>query len=106
MKVQITARKCEVADEIRERAKVLADRWPRFDRTAQGIRLVFEVQGAHHSVEAVIARARRDPVVATGEGRDFRIALDELDGRVSRILRRDNQRRKDHKPRHPLPQPE
>jgi len=96
MHVQITARHCNLPDEIHERAQAIAERWPRFDSTTSAARLVFEIQGLDHKVEAIVSRDRQEPVVATGQGSDFRAALDEVDGRIGRMLKRDNQKRKDH----------
>jgi ribosomal subunit interface protein len=96
MHVQITARHCNLSDDIHERARTLAERWPRFDRATSAARLVFEIQGLDHKVEAIVSRDRQEPVVATGQGSDFRAALDEVDGRIGRMLRRDNEKRKDH----------
>ena len=103
MELQITARQCDVGDDDRQRVRDLVDRWQRFESGMMDGNLVFSVEGQDHSVEAVIRRKRTSPVVATGRGPDFRGALQELDDRVSRILSRDRQRRKDR--RAPTPDP-
>jgi len=58
------------------------------------VSVVFRLEGRSHSVEAIVSRRRRQPVVARGEGPDFRVALDDLDTHVRRRLRRDRSRRK------------
>jgi ribosome-associated translation inhibitor RaiA len=57
--------------------------------------VVFRLQGRSYSVEAVVTRRRRQPIVASGEGPNFRVALDDLDAHVKRRLRRDRSRRKE-----------
>ena len=96
MHLQITARHCELSDQIHEKAEAIAERWTRFDGAVSAARLVFEIRGQTHVVEARVSRDRQEPVVASGDGADFRAALDEVDSRISRQLRRDKERRKDH----------
>lgn len=95
MAIRITAHGCEVDILLRRRAEVLSQRWPRFDPAVMDVRVIFRLQGRSHSVEAIVSRRRRQPVVASGEGPDFRVALDDLDAHVRRRLRRDRSRRKD-----------
>ena len=95
MATRITAHGCEVDTLLRKRAEVLSQRWPRFDPAVMDVSVVFRLQGRSHSVEAIVSRRRRRPVVASGEGPDFRVALDDLDAHVRRRLRRDRSRRKD-----------
>ncbi|MCY4400472.1 MAG: HPF/RaiA family ribosome-associated protein [Gemmatimonadetes bacterium] len=84
-----------MSELLRKRSEDLAGRWPRFDPAVMDMQLIFRHQGRSHTVEAIVSRRRRQPAVAKGEGPDFRVALDELDGHVKRILKRDRSRRKD-----------
>jgi len=95
MTTRITAHGCEVDALLRKRVQVLSQRWPRFDPAVMDARVIFRLHGRSHSVEAIVSRSRRRPVVASGEGPDFRVALDDLDSHVRRRLRRDRSRRKD-----------
>ncbi len=95
MATRITAHRCEVGLRLRNRVETLAQRWPRFDPAVMDVSVVFRVQGRSHTVEAIVSRRRRHPVVARGEGPDFRVALDDLDAHVKRRLKRDRSRRKD-----------
>lgn len=95
MATRITAQRCEVGPALRDRAEVLAERWPRFDSAVMDVSFVFRSEGRTHTVEAIVSRRRRNAVVAHGEGPDFRVAMDELDTHVKRILKRDRSRRKD-----------
>jgi len=95
MTTRITAQGCEIASSEREQAETLAQRWPRFDPAIMDVRFVFQAQGRARLAEAIVSRSRRQPVVAKGEGPDFRTALNELDQHVKRILKRDRKRRKE-----------
>ncbi len=97
MTTRISAQGCEVDDATRERAEALAERWPRYDPAVMDASFAFRLEGRQRSAEAVVSRRRRQPVVARGEGPDFRAALDRLDDRVKRILKRDRSRRTDHR---------
>ncbi len=93
--IRITVQGCEVPQKLRDRAKAQAARWTRFDPAVMDAALVFRQDGHDGTVEAIVSRRRRQVAVAKGRGRDFRVAMDELDERMSRILRRDRTRRKD-----------
>ena len=95
MATRITAHGCEVSLSSRNRAEMLAERWPRFDPAVMDVSFIFRQEGRSRTVEAIVSRQRRQTVVARGEGPDFRVALDELDDHVKRILKRDRSRRKD-----------
>ena len=94
---RITAQGCEISLAIRTKAEELAQRWPRFDSAVMEASFVFGLEGREHTSEAIVIRRRLQSVVATGQGADFRIALDELDQHMRRILRKDRQRRKDYR---------
>ena len=93
--IRITVQGCDVSQTLRDRAQAQAVRWPRFDPAVMDATLVFRQEGRGYTVEAVVARRRRQVAVAQGQGSDFRSALDRLDQHMSRILRRDRTRRKD-----------
>lgn len=95
MAVRITAHGCTISAGDKRQAEALAERWPRFDSAVMDVSFVFETEGRRQFAEAIVSRSRRQPVVARGEGPDFRGALDDLDQHVKRILRRDRKRRKE-----------
>ncbi len=96
---RITAHGCEISSTVRDQAEDLAQRWPRFDPAVMEVSFVFGMEGRDHTSEAIVSRRRRQAVVASGQGSDFRVALDELDSHMKRILRKDRQKRKEY--RHP-----
>ena len=91
---RITAHRCEVSPAVRTKAEEIAQRWPRFDPAVMEVSFVFGLEGRDHTSEAIVSRRRRQAVVASGQGSDFHVALDELDQHMKRILKRDRQRRK------------
>ena len=94
MPTRITAQGCEITQDDRDQAETLAARWPRFDPAAMRVSFIFQIEGRLCTAEAIVSRRRRQPVVARGQGENFRAALGELDDRIKRILRRDRTRRK------------
>ena len=68
---------------------------PRFDPAVMDVSVIFRLQGRSHTVETIVSRSRRQPIVARGEGPDFRVALDDLDTHIKRRLKRDRSRRKE-----------
>lgn len=95
MRVQITARHCDVPDETRLRATSLMERLEKFEPDLQSADLVFEEGRMGCEVEGILAIARAEPVVARGDGRDFTAASDDLSDKLSKILRRRRSQRRD-----------
>ncbi len=96
MHAQTTGQGCEVPAADRNRADAIAAKWPRFDPAVASARFIFRMEGRTRAVEAIVQRRRLEPVVAHAQAPDFRSALDELDERMKRILKKDRERRKAH----------
>ena len=58
--------------------------------------MVFEVEKHLKKVDAILKVDREEPVVAGGEGAEFREAVDQMVDRLSRMLRRRRKQKKDH----------
>ncbi len=95
MRVQITARHCDVPDETRLRATSLMERLEKFEPNLKSADLVFEEGRLGCEVEGILAIDRAEPVVARGDGRDFTAASDDLSDKLARILRRRRSQRRD-----------
>ena len=95
MRVQIAARHCEVPDTIRERTEDQLGKLSKYDPSLSGAEVVFEVEKHMKKVDAVLSIDRSEPVVASGEGVEFREALDQMVDRLSRILKRRRTQLKD-----------
>jgi ribosomal subunit interface protein len=96
VRVQIATRHCEVSDSTKARAEELVRKLPKYDPRVSGASLVFEVEKHLKKVEGILSVDRDEPVVAHGEGDDFRGAVDQMIDRLSRRLRRLRSQRIDH----------
>jgi ribosomal subunit interface protein len=99
MRVQIAARQCEVPTTIRTRTEEQLGKLSRYEPRLSGAEVVFEVEKHRKKVDAVLKVDREEPVVASGEGVEFREAVDQMVDRLSRMLRRRRKQKKDyHRP--------
>jgi ribosomal subunit interface protein len=95
MRIQIAARHCEVPDSVRSRTEEQLGKLSRYDPRLSGAEVVFEVEKHLKKVDAILKVEREEPVVAGGEGTEFREAVDQMVDRLSRMLRRRRKLRKD-----------
>lgn len=96
MRIQIVARHCEVPETVRARAQEQSERLNRFDPRLTGVEIIFDEEKHMKRVEAICTLDRLDPIVATGEGAEFRSALDQSLDRVGRMIRRRREQDTDH----------
>ncbi|MEJ2203811.1 MAG: ribosome-associated translation inhibitor RaiA [Gemmatimonadota bacterium] len=97
MRVQVAARHCQIPDSTRTRAEYLVGRLTKYEPGIASADVVFEEEKLQKRVEAILSIARSEPVIATGEGQDFRTALDKAVDRLIRILKRRRSQMTDHK---------
>lgn len=97
MRVQITARHCEVPKDVLARTEDQATSLSKFSPRATAADVVFFEEGATKVAEILVHIDGGEPIVARGEGDEFRPALDQVVDRVSRRLRKQRERRTDHK---------
>lgn len=76
MKTTITARHCEIADEIRTRAEEVADKLAHLAHRPQRMEIVFDEDHQRRVVELKMWLPRGQVLVATAESTDFRTSLD------------------------------
>jgi ribosomal subunit interface protein len=96
MRVQIAARHCDVPDSVRTRTEEQLEKLSRYEPRLSGAEVVFEVDKHLKKVDAILSVDRDEPVVAGGEGAEFREAVDQMVDRLSRILRRKRSHKKNH----------
>jgi ribosomal subunit interface protein len=96
MRVQLAARRCEIPDTVRNRTEVQVGKLSKYDPRLSGAEVTFEVEKHLKKVDAVLSVHRGEPVVASGEGLEFREAVDQMVDRLSRILKRRRKQMKDH----------
>jgi ribosomal subunit interface protein len=99
MRIQIAARQCEVPIPVRDRTEEQLEKLSRYEPRLSGAEVVFETVKHLKKVEAILKVDREEPVIAGGEGSEFREAVDQMVDRLSRMLRRRRAQKKDrHRP--------
>ncbi|HKK50717.1 MAG TPA: ribosome-associated translation inhibitor RaiA [Myxococcota bacterium] len=96
MRIQITARHCEIGQDVRERAEELIERVKRFDPGLSSAEVVFTEEGRQYRAEGILHIDGKDHVVAQGDADDLMAALDQMYDRLSKILRRKRSAEKNH----------
>ena len=76
MKTTVTARHCEIPEEVRTRAEEVADKLARLAHRPLRMEIVFDDDHQRRLVELKMRLPRGQTLVATGEETDFRTALD------------------------------
>ena len=96
MRVQVAARHCEIPDSVRTRTEEQLVRLAKYDPRIDSASVVYEEEKRVRRVEVVLSVHRGEPVIARGEGEEFRTALDKVVDRLGRILRRKRAQAKNH----------
>ena len=76
MQTHITARHCEVPDDLRARAAEQMTKLARIARRPQRAEVIFDIDHQSRIVELRLSQPRGKVSVATGEANDFDTALD------------------------------
>ena len=97
MRVQITGRHCDVPADIRERTEDQVASLSKYEPRASAADVVYTEEKLDKLVEVIVHIDGSDPVIATGRDTEFRTALDQVIERASRMLRKQRERRTDHK---------
>lgn len=96
MRVQIAARHCDVPDSVRQRTEEQIAKLAKYDPRVAAADVVYEEEKHIKKVEVVLSVDRSEPVVARGEGEEFRTALDKVVDRLSRMLKRQRAQANNH----------
>ena len=97
MRVQITARHCELPDPVRKRTMNQISRLVRYDDRLSSAEVVFDEEKHTRKVEAILHVDGAPVVVAQGEDTEFRAALDKMTDRLARMLKEGRARLVDHR---------
>lgn len=97
LRVQITARHCDVPRDVLERTEDQVSSLSKYSPRASAADVVYLEERLTKVAEIIMHIDGGEPVVARGEGAEFRTALDQVVDRVSRRLRKQRERRTDHK---------
>src|SRR5436853_7428059 len=93
MRITITARHCEIPDELRARARERLERLARIAPRPHDGRVVFEADHGRPTVEVRLHTGRGAVHVGTARGADHRTALVHAVAKVRRHLDKDSTRR-------------
>ena len=96
MRLQIATRHGHVSDEVRERTETLVSGLTKYDPRVSAAEIVFNEEKNGCQVEVILHTDGDEPVVAHAEEADFRAAADKVVDRLSRMLRKRRDRRRDH----------
>ncbi len=96
MRVQIVAKASDVSAPVRERAEEQLRKLQRFEPRLSSAEVIFDEERHEKRAEGVLSVDGAKPVVAQGEGDDYRAALDQMIERLSKILRRRRSQITDH----------
>jgi putative sigma-54 modulation protein len=96
LRVQIAARHCDIPDSVRQRTEEQINRLAKYDPRVSAAEVIYEEEKRTKRVEVILSVDRTDPVVAHGEGEEFRTALDKVVDRLSRILKRQRSQANSH----------
>ncbi|MEX2467193.1 MAG: ribosome-associated translation inhibitor RaiA [Gemmatimonadota bacterium] len=96
MRIQITARHCDVPDDVLERAREQVGALSKFNPRATSADVVFDEEKVSRKVEVIVHADSSPLVVAHGEAREFRAAVDQVVDRVGRMLREQRKREREH----------
>jgi ribosomal subunit interface protein len=88
MRVQISARHCDITDQLRERAEAVVERLVQLTPFEQEATVVFSREALVNTVELRLRLSGGRMLVAGGEGEDHRTALDRAEDRMRRQLER------------------
>jgi ribosomal subunit interface protein len=86
MRTIVTARHCEIPDELRERTRVLVEKLTKAAHRPQRAEVVFDVGHGQKVVEMQLYLPRGQVKVASAEADDFRTALDRVVEKVRNQL--------------------
>lgn len=92
MRTTITARHCEIPDELRERAEQVTDKLAKAAHRPQRAEVVFDVDHGQKVVEVMLHLPRGQVQVASGEADDFRTALDRAADKIRNQLDKKSKR--------------
>jgi len=96
MVVNITARHWTIPEALRRRTEERMNRLLRFDERLVSVDVSFEADHGVHRAEARLVLPRGGVMVAHGSGASYRAALDRAADRLTRQLKRRNERKRTH----------
>ena len=92
MRTTVTARHCEVSDELRARAEDVVDKLAKMAHRPHNAEVIFDADHGTKVVELKLTHARGQVKIATAEADDFRTALDRAADKIRNQLDKEERR--------------
>jgi ribosomal subunit interface protein len=92
MRITITARHCEISDELRVRAERVVGKVAKLASRCQAAEVIFDADHGSKVVELKLVLPRGQIKVATAEGDDFKTALDRAADKIRNQLDKETRR--------------
>lgn len=96
MRLTITERHCQIPSRVRTRTESVVGGLSKYEDRATAAEVVFSDEKHTKKAEIIVHIDGAPHVVARGEGREFRSAIDQATDRAKRILRDQREQRRDH----------
>jgi len=96
LRVQIVTRHCVVSDEALVRTTEQLEKLKRYEALISAAEVVYFEEKHSKNIEVILHINGTAPIVGSGEGTDFRSALDRVVQRLGRMLKKQRGRRLDH----------
>lgn len=101
MRLQISARRCEIPDALRDRAERRLRKLKRYHPRLASAEVIFTEERHMKRAEGILSIEGDEPIVANGEATDFLPALERMTDKLDRAIRRRRAQVRDHKGRGP-----
>lgn len=92
MNIQLTAKKIDIPQDIREYAKEKFSKLEKFNSNIQNIEVVIKAEERSIACEAIIHLDKHDPIVITVESDTIQAAVDLAESKAERQLRKSKER--------------
>lgn len=96
MRITITERHCTIPARVANRTETVVGGLTKYEERATAAEVVFSDEKHTKKAELIVHIDGAPHVVARGEGRDFRSAMDQAAVRAKRMLRDQREQRRDH----------
>jgi ribosomal subunit interface protein len=92
MRTTVTARHCEISDELKARAEAVVEKVIRLANRPHGAEVIFDNDHGDKVVELKLMLARGQVRIAKAEAADFRTALDRAADKIRNQLDKKEER--------------
>jgi ribosomal subunit interface protein len=97
MEVRITSRHTTLSEPLRARTEELMSKLNKYEARVSVVEVIFDEEKKTKKAEGILHIDRSAPIVATGEGAEFTEALNQMNDRLARQLRKFHEQSRDHR---------